>query len=199
MNKQEFLTAITYGLGGLPREDVARWVEYYDEILSDRIEDGMSEQDAVAAMGKPGEVVEEIIAQTPIRALVKERVRPRHRLVVWEILLIALGSPIWLSLALSAFAVILSVFAVLWSLVLSVWACEASMLVTGPAGILVAVLKLCTGSPYQAFFLLGCSLAVMGSALLGIPLCKAFTRLMAYCSKKFLLLLKLMLVGREGN
>ena len=155
MNKQEFLECVARGIYGLAPEDVTRWLDYYREMLEDRIEDGMSEEEAVAALGTPAKVVEEIIAQTPIRALVKERVRPRHRLGVWEILLIALGSPIWLSLALSAFAVILSVFVTLWSLVIAAWAIEASVAACSLAGIGVCAIKLCTGDPSQAFFMLG--------------------------------------------
>ncbi len=199
MNKQEFLDSVARGIAGLSPEDVTRWTEYYREMLEDRIEDGMSEEEAVAAMGKPGEVVEEIVAQTPIRALVKERVKPKRRLTTWEILLIALGSPIWLALLLSAFAVILAVFVTLWSLVISAWAIEVSLGACSLAGIGVCAIKLCTGEPSQAFFMLGAALALAGLFIFGIWVCKSFTRLMSYCSKKFLLLLKLMLVGKEGN
>ena len=199
MNKQEFLGCVARGIYGLAPEDVTRWLDYYREMLEDRIEDGMSEEEAVAALGTPAKVVEEIIAQTPIRALVKERVRPRHRLGVWEILLIALGSPIWLSLALSAFAVILSVFVTLWSLVIAAWAIEAFVAACSLAGVGVFAIKLCTGEPFSAFFMLGAALALAGLFLFGLWICKLFTRLMIYCSKKFLLLLKLMLVGMEGN
>lgn len=199
MNKQEFLTDIRHGLGGLPQEDVARWIEYYDEILSDRIEDGMSEEEAVAAMDEPQSVVREILAQTPISKLVRERVKPKRRLTAWEILLIALGSPIWLSLLLSVFAVFLSIFVVLWSLVISAWAIEVSLGACSLAGIGVCAIKLCTGEPSQAFFMLGAALALAGLFIFGIWVCRLFTRLMTYCSKGFLLLIKRMLMGKRGN
>ena len=199
MNKQEFLDSVARGIAGLSPEDVTRWTEYYREMLEDRIEDGMSEEEAVAAMGKPGEVVEEIIAQTPIRALVKERVKPKRRLTTWEILLIALGSPIWLALLLSAFAVILAVFVTLWSLVISAWAIEVSLGACSLAGIGVGAIKLCTGEPSQAFFMLGAALALAGLFIFGIWVCKLFTRLMLACSKGFLLLIKRMLMGKRGN
>ena len=56
----------------------------------------------------------------------------------WLIVLLALGSPIWLSLLIAAAAVVLSLYIVLWSLILSLWAVELSLAVAALAGVTAA-------------------------------------------------------------
>ena len=136
MNKCEFLTQLALELKGLPREDTERWLEYYKEMLEDRIEDGMSEEEAVASLGDPAEIVKEILSQTSFAKLIKNKIKPKRKLLVWEIVLICLGSPIWVSLAVSVAATIFSVFVSLWAAIVSLWAAELSLAVSGVAGVL---------------------------------------------------------------
>ena len=48
MSKTEFLTELKKALEGLPEEDIEKSLEYYSEMIDDRIEDGLSEEEAVA-------------------------------------------------------------------------------------------------------------------------------------------------------
>ena len=48
MNKQEFLDALRERLSGLPSREVEDRLGFYGEIIDDRIEEGISEHDAVA-------------------------------------------------------------------------------------------------------------------------------------------------------
>ena len=47
MNKTEFLDALRHALGKLPSYEVEQSIAFYAEMIDDRIEDGMSEQEAV--------------------------------------------------------------------------------------------------------------------------------------------------------
>ncbi|MBR5538496.1 MAG: hypothetical protein IKU61_01205 [Clostridia bacterium] len=47
MNKQEFLEELRKGLSGLPKEDVRERLNFYGEIIDDRIEEGLTEEEAV--------------------------------------------------------------------------------------------------------------------------------------------------------
>ena len=87
MNKEQFLQQLAYHIAGLPQSDVMHWLEYYDEMLDDRIEDGMSEEDAIAALGEPLQIARQILAETPITRLVKERLKPQKSLPVWALIL----------------------------------------------------------------------------------------------------------------
>ncbi len=53
MNKREFLQKLENGLSGLPREDIEQRLSFYAEMIDDRIEDGFSEEEAVAGIGTP--------------------------------------------------------------------------------------------------------------------------------------------------
>lgn len=65
MNKQEFLASIKAGLSDLPEEDIQRTVDFYGEIIDDCMEDGMAEEDSVAALGPVEEIISYIRADSP--------------------------------------------------------------------------------------------------------------------------------------
>ena len=98
MNKQEYLTAIREKIKAMPAEDIERFTDYYSEMIDDRIEDGLSEDDAVADMVSPDDAVEQILSEMPLAKIVKEKIKPKHELKAWEVILIILGSPVWIPL-----------------------------------------------------------------------------------------------------
>ena len=102
MTKMQFLMSLHDQLLGLPKEDVEQRLNFYSEMIEDRMEEGMAEAEAVAAIGSPEEIVSQIIADTPLVKIAKERIKPKRRLKSGEIVLLALGSPLWLSLLLAA-------------------------------------------------------------------------------------------------
>ena len=106
MNKQEFLDRLKEGMSGLPQEDITERLAFYSEMIDDRMEDGLTEEEAVAGIGTVDMLVPQIVEEIPITRIVKERVRPKHTLRAWEIVLLILGSPIWLSLLIAAVAVL---------------------------------------------------------------------------------------------
>ena len=112
MNKQEFLTELREGLSGLPQDDIEERLAFYGEMLDDRIEEGLSEDAAVAEIGDADEIVRQTVADIPFAKLAKERIKPKRRLKAWEIILLALGSPVWLSILIAAAAVINEIIAV---------------------------------------------------------------------------------------
>lgn len=44
MNKQEYLEAIRSRISAMPADDVNRFMDYYSEMIDDRVEDGLSEE-----------------------------------------------------------------------------------------------------------------------------------------------------------
>ena len=96
MNKQEFLLQLRNGLSGLPKEDIEERVAFYNEMIEDQIEDGLSEEEAVSSIGEVDTVVKQIIADIPLSKLAKKRIRPEKDLKTREIILLILGFPLWL-------------------------------------------------------------------------------------------------------
>ena len=58
MNKEEFLNALRSALAGLPQEDIEERLAFYSESIDDRVEDGLTEEEAVEAIGTVAEVRE---------------------------------------------------------------------------------------------------------------------------------------------
>ena len=72
MNKTEFMTELSRKLSGLSNEDIKKSLAYYNEIIEDSVEDGMSEEEAIASLGDIDEITTQIVMDTPITKLVKE-------------------------------------------------------------------------------------------------------------------------------
>lgn len=56
MSKEEFLAQLRRGLAGLPQEDVEERLTFYSETIDDRIEEGLTEEAAVADVGDVDEI-----------------------------------------------------------------------------------------------------------------------------------------------
>ena len=65
MKKQEFLAELWKQLSDAPKEDVERSLDYYTEMIEDRIESGMSEEEAVADVGSPEDAAKQIMKELP--------------------------------------------------------------------------------------------------------------------------------------
>ena len=65
MKKEEFLAELAAELRDLSKEDIARSLEYYGEMIDERVEDGMSVEDAVAGLGGAEAAAQQILAELP--------------------------------------------------------------------------------------------------------------------------------------
>ena len=148
MDKNTFLTALQKRLKGLPEEDIQRTLEYYREMIEDRIEEGLSEENAVAEIGP----VEEIAAPLlPVSA--------KRKMKAWEIVLLILGFPVWFPLLITAAAVVISLIATIYAVDFSLAACSVG-------GVLCTLVYLAQRNWAGAAFILGCGLVFAGLAIL---------------------------------
>ena len=65
MKRSEFLEKLKAQLWALPEGDVQNSLDYYSEMIDDRMEDGLPEEEAVAAVGDLDEIVKQILSETP--------------------------------------------------------------------------------------------------------------------------------------
>ena len=199
MKKEEFLTCVADGLVGLPQEDIDRWLDYYREMLDDRIEDGIPEESAVAMMGTPAEVANRIIAETPLPRLIKARVEPVRHKPAWVIILLVLGAPLWLTLLITALAVVFAVYVTLWSVMLSLFAAGIGLLGGCLGGVAGFFVLLFTGSPAQAWLLLGGALVCGGAGVLLCLSLGSLTRGILKGGKAILTGIKSLFVGKGAK
>ena len=126
MKKHDFLHELLQRLASLPEAERQKAYAFYAEIIDDSMEDGMSEDEAVAKLGAMGDIVDRIMAEIPVPANVMAQPR-RKRNGMPAILLLVLGFPVWVPLLATTFAVVLTLFIVLWVLALVLWAVFASV------------------------------------------------------------------------
>lgn len=197
MKRLEFLLSLQNKLSCLPQEDMEERLAFYNEMIDDRMEDGLSEEDAVAQIGTVDEIVSQIIEETPLTKLVKEKIKPKKRLKGWEITLLAVGSPLWLSLLIAAFAVVIALYAVLWAVVISLWAVFTSVAVCAPAGVLAGAVFLCNGNVTSGIAMIAAGLVCAGLAIFLFYGCKAVTKGAVWLTKNILLAIKRCFIKEE--
>lgn len=198
MDKQEFLAALRQGLSGMPQEEIDERVTFYREMIEDKVEEGQAEKEAVAEFGAVDKIVMQIKSEQPLRTLVRERVKPSRALRVWEIILLAIGSPIWLSLLLAACAVIFAVFVVLWSVVVVLWAVAAALMASAISGLLAGVVFIVQGNVPEGIAMLGAALVCAGITVLAAFGCAYATTGILLLTKKIFRSIKCCFVRKES-
>ncbi len=161
MNRSTFLASLRQVLREYPKDTIDRTVDYYDEMICDRIEDGLSEDEAVSAMGP----VEDILRGMPPLSPPVVKQAPR-RMKAWEIWLLALGFPVWFPLLVAFACVALAVFIVLQSCVICLFAAELSLAAGAICGIFMAVYDLFGLHIAQALAKLGAASLCAGLTIL---------------------------------
>ena len=79
MTKREYLEKLARGLRPLPKEERRRQLDYYEEMLSDRLDEGLDEADAVAAMDPPETVIDRVLREY----VASGRPLRRHHVGLW--------------------------------------------------------------------------------------------------------------------
>ena len=103
MTRDEFLNRLGELLACLPADQVKETQEFYAEAIADRMEDGMTEAEAVAAMGTPGEVAEATLNELPAVPRAIARTKRKSTALLWALAIV--GSPVWIPLLLAFVAV----------------------------------------------------------------------------------------------
>ena len=169
MNKQEYLGALEYALAQMPPEEREKHLAYYDELICDMCEDGMSEEEATSRLGDPNAVAQELLAALPLATLVKTRIRSGGSLSPLVIALLVLGFPLWFPLLVSCGAVVLSLIITMWALFVSYAAVAVALLLSALAMAAALPLGYVEGPPLMAAGLL---LTFAGAGILlalGLP------------------------------
>ncbi len=198
MNKREFLAELRNALRGLPQDDMEERIAFYDEMIDDRMEEGLSEEEAVAQAGSVDDIVAQTVADIPFSKLVRERIKPKHRLDVWKVVLIVLGFPVWLPLLIAACAVLLSLYVVLWVFVICLWAIEVSLWACALGGIVVSVIYFAHGYILPGGAMLGIGLFCAGISVFLFLGCIAASKGILRLTKKAARRVKSLFLRKES-
>ena len=91
MSKKEFLKRLKQSLGNLPSDERVKTLDYYSELIDDRIESGYSEEAAVLAMGDINRIASEITADARERGVEMKKNNTQLKTVLFIVLGVALG------------------------------------------------------------------------------------------------------------
>lgn len=198
MNREAFLAELRRRLSGLPEEELEERLAFYGEMIDDRVADGATETEAVAAVGPVDAVVEQILSEIPLARLVRDRKARRKGRKGWQAALLILGAPLWLPLLVAAAAVLLSLYVVLWSVVLSLYAADLALAAGAVAGLPCAWVYLKAGNPAAALLAVGAALLCAGLAILLFLACNALARGVLRLTGRLLTGIKTAFVGKEA-
>ena len=186
MDKNTFLSLLRAGLSGLPQEDIDERVNFYGEMIDDYVEEGLSEEEATCRIGSANEIAAQIVADTSPTTAEEGKTKPRRRLGVTAIVLIILGSPIWLSLLISAFAVVISLYVSLWAVIICFWSVFGAMCSCSFACILGGAAMIVVGFSIQGIAMIGAGLFCGGLSIFTFYGCKAASKGTVLLSKKII-------------
>lgn len=197
MTKEEYLRRLSSLLSCLGEAQRAETLAFYEEMILDRMEDGLTEEEAVATLDPPGVVAEAILDDLPAvpRAVVKTR--RKSPVLLW--LLVILGSPVWLAL-LAAFAItVLALYAVIWIFVAVLWGIAVMLVLGCPVFLSLGACGAMIGNIAFALVQAGAALMTLGLGLIGVRLAFAVTKWVALLSRALVMKALSPFVKRRGT
>ena len=197
MRKQEFIYQLWKKLSDLPKEEVEERLSFYGEMIDDRMEEGLSEEEAVAAVGTVEEIAANIAGDIPLTKIAKEKIKPNRSLKAWEVVLLVLGSPVWLSLLVAAFAVIFSLYASLWAVIVSLWAAFGAIVASAFGCVVAGVIFAITGNVLSGIAITGSGIILAGISIFLFFGCKAVTKGIVWLTKNMGLLIRKCFIKKE--
>lgn len=197
MTKNEFLSKLSEKLKIYPQNEVSDRLDFYSEMLDDMIDDGITEEEAVSRLGGVDEVFLRIISDIPLTAIVKERMRPKRKMRTWEIVLISIGSPVWVPVLIALLAVAFSLYIVLWMIDICLWAVFVSFAASFIGGIVSGIVFISRGHLLAGISMIGAGIMLAGLAILMFFISKLAAKAIVKLTAKMMLLLKKCFAKKE--
>ena len=193
MNKDSFLETLKKRLAAFPEGEVETICAYYAEMIDDRVEEGMTEEEAVAALGNFDRLVEESLANLPLSVLMKAKVneskkRSDHK-GLW-ITLAILGSPLWLCLLLAFLMLLVSIYICIGAFLISAYVVLGSLVLSGVVSVIMGGIFLFVRSVPVGICLLGAGLILAGLGCLLVGPVQKFAKWLMQISLRIFRYLK---------
>jgi uncharacterized membrane protein len=125
MTKKEFLDKLRLKLEIFRMMKSKRQSHIYEEMISDRMEDGATETEAVASLGTPEAIARDLQAIRPFddykaqSRRYKSKRNPESTALI--VVLLVVLFPVWFPVMMSALGVIASFFATIGAIIIALW------------------------------------------------------------------------------
>lgn len=167
MKKAEFVELLRQELAVLPQGELDKHLNYFEELINDMMDDGMSEEEATARLGDPSQAAKQILESMPNPP--KPTFRPEKanvkKVSFWMALGLILSSPLWITLLAVGVAVIVTVVVVVLAVLAAVCAVVLALIVGGIGMIVASFLTVGTSAATGAV-MVGVGLLCVGLGIL---------------------------------
>lgn len=197
MKKLEFINELGGALSVLPPEEVRPILDYYMEIIADRMEDGLTEEAAISSLGPIDELAKKLLAEHEAESADLSEPSPfpepspaeaapsPRRFPGWALALAIVLSPLWLAL----FCALIGVEAAVWVTLGSLAVAAGAMILGGVFGAVISLIAVLNPlSLYGRIFISGMCLLCAGLGFLLLPLTvwlvRLFAQLHRWCFRK---------------
>ena len=197
MNKKEFLDKLSRRLNGLPKDDIDDRVSFYEEMINDRIDEGKTEDEAINEIGNIDDIVNQIVSETPLTKIIKEKTKPRKKKSGLQLLFLILGFPLWFPLFIVGLILIFVLYLLVWILVIVTYSIELSLVFGGIGSIIGFVIYSLSGNNEIAY--LGLGLGCIGIAIFFIFPCLGSTKITLKLTKKIMHKIKMSFLRKGEN
>lgn len=161
MTKCEFLKKLDSLLSHIPTKERQKALDFYEELIDDHIESGLSEEDAVIALEDVNAIAQKIINESPNAGVSVKRKK------TWITVTLAATCIIWVPIAISLAATVLCLYISVWAVAISLFVAAALCILSLPFCIITAFLLLGHNIPSAIFqFGAGLVLCAMGVFIL---------------------------------
>ena len=150
MNKEQFLKELEQKIRQLPAEEKDRVLEFYQEMIEDRVENGENEEQIIEEFGSLDSLAQKTLDESPAA---QKKVKERRLSGGVKALLIA-GSPIWLVFVLVGFVLYL----VAWVVIAVCYVAVFALALAAVVGTASSIYLMCVNFPVAAFQFGACML-----------------------------------------
>jgi uncharacterized membrane protein len=178
MNKAEFLKELSFYLQKMNDTEKNKFIIYYDEMISDYVENGAAEEEAIRKIGTPLKIAEELLDDYDSVKLNLPSTGSR----ALNIILMTIGFPLWGSVLLAVVLMVLSIYVLIW--------CLPVVTGAGCVGFFASAIVGIIGTPFVMAKNVSLGIMQMGTSLISIGITVLLGTATIDLSKKFINLTK---------
>lgn len=178
MNKAEFLNELSFCLQKMNTTEKNKFIIYYDEMISDYVETGMAEIDAVKKIGIPKKIAEELLESYDNAKIDL----PFTQNKALNLIVTIVGFPLWGSVLLTVILLVISIYVIFWCVPFATGVGCVGFLATSIIGIF--------GTPFVMAKSISIGLIQLGTGIASIGISVLLGISTLYLSKKFVIITK---------
>ena len=165
MTRNGFMWALSNALAGFPQSEINRITEYYDELFTEAVEEGKTEEEICASLGKPEDIAEGVRVELAfVRA--EQKPTPKSMNAVLWILLGVFAFPVGIPLAIALFGIIFGLFIAAFSIMVSFFAAAVALGAAAIAMLVSGIVIMVQGAAMFGLCSMGVSFILAGLSLL---------------------------------